>query len=71
MLVIVPLYYAMMIAEIVFTIFAPPSFTTTSLVEENNITLANDLLSLFFHTAIMVSVLVFGFGAENWRVKGE
>ena len=61
----------MMITEVVFTVFALPSFTTTSLIEENNITLANDLLSLFFHTVIMALVLVFGFKAENWRIKGE
>lgn len=60
-----------MISGIVFTIFASPTIVIINPIEIENIDLANDILTQFLYTGVMIVILVLGFKPTKWRIKGK
>lgn len=71
LLFVVPLYYAAMIAGIVFTIFSSPSIVIINPITFENLDLANDLLTQVLYTAVMIVILVLGFKTNSWKLRGK
>lgn len=69
--IVLPLYYATMASELFFTIFDSSAIVLTPSVEVDKLSLANDILALLFHTAIAGTLVVAGFNAQLWEIKGE